>query len=65
MEEKTIDYDRLRSDLISYFGSATPIFSVAYADVIRVERASDEELIEIAISNGFDINDYEEYNYER
>ena len=56
MEE--IDYERLRSDLISFFGSATPVFQLAYADVIRVERASNEELVEIALSNGFDLEDY-------
>ena len=59
MEE--IDYERLRSDLISFFGSATPVFQLAYADVIRVERASDEELVEIALSNGFDLEDYITY----
>ena len=59
-----IDYERLRKDLIDYFGSATPMFGVAYMDVIRVENASYQELIKIAIENGFDLSDYE-YKYRR
>ena len=60
-----IDYDRLRSDLINYFGSATPMFNVAYADVIRVQRATNEELVSIALENGFDLEDYKEEDYGR
>ena len=51
-----IDFGRLRSDLINYFGSATPEFEMAYADVVKVEMASDNELIMIAESNGFDLS---------
>ena len=60
-----IDVDRLRSDLIDYFGSATPMYGVAFMDVIRVENASDEEVVRIALENGFNLYDYEEQDYTR
>ena len=53
-----IDIERLRQDLIDYFGSATPIFPVAIMDVILVENADVYKLIEIAKSNGFNLDDY-------
>lgn len=58
MEEINIDIERLRQDLIDYFGTATAVYPVAIMDVIEVENASNYKLIEIAKSNGFDINDY-------
>lgn len=54
-----IDYEKLRSDLIDYFGTAmTSGFGVAIIDLSRVERASENELINIALQCGFDLNDY-------
>ena len=53
-----IDIEQLRRDLIDYFGTASQYFPVAIMDISRVENASPEELINIAINNGFDINDY-------
>ena len=53
-----IDIERLRQDLIDYFGSATSIYPMAIIDVIEVENADNYKLIEIAKSNGFDLNDY-------
>ena len=53
-----IDYDRLREDLINYVGPATTIFPVATMDLIEIESASNENLIQIAIRYGFDIEDY-------
>ena len=53
-----IDYDRLREDLINYVGTATTIFPVATMDLIEIERASNERLIQIAIRYGFNIQDY-------
>ncbi len=55
----TIDIDALRNDLIDYFGSAMTINKVAMMDLIQVENASDNELVNIALRNGFDL-----YNYE-
>ena len=56
-----IDYERLREDLKDYFGSATVIMPVAIMDVIRVENASEDELVQIAMENGFDLSNYESY----
>ena len=52
------DYENLRNDLRDYFFAATTIFDIAYADVIRVDAASDDELLLIANECGFDLNDY-------
>lgn len=54
-----IDYEKLRRDLIDYFGSAIGLFPVAVLDVVRVENASNSELLEIANQNGFDLREYE------
>ena len=54
-----IDFEKLRSDLINYFGTAMMSgFGMAVMDLTRVERATDEELIEIALECGFDLNNY-------
>ena len=55
-----IDYESLRRDLINYFGSAMSIYPIALMDVTNVEQASDYEIIEIAINNGFNLSDYEQ-----
>ena len=55
-----IDYEKLRSDLIDYFGSA--MFSglpMAIVDLSKVEVASPSELIEIAIKNNWDLTKYQ------
>ena len=60
-----IDIERLRSDLSDYFTSAMFNASpLALIDLTRVENASDEELIRIAIANNFNILDYVN-EYER
>ena len=53
-----IDFERLRHDLLDYFGSATPFFTIAMADVIRIEKASDIELLNIINETDLDINNY-------
>jgi len=62
MEE--YDIERLRDDLIDYYGTASMIYCVAMADLVRVQSASDSELIEIAINNGYNLEDYK-VSYER
>lgn len=57
--EITIDIDSLRSDLINYFGAASMYNEMAMADLIRVESASDNEVVNIALNNGFNLYDYE------
>lgn len=59
-KEIIIDVDDLREDLIDYFG--TGMFDVSPAMMIMLEKvksASDMEVVDIAIKNGFDIRKYE------
>ena len=59
-KEIIIDVDDLRKDLIDYFG--TGMFNVSPAMMIMLEKvksASDMEVVDIAIKNGFDIRKYE------
>ena len=58
----TIDIEKLREDLIDYFGTASFYNKMAMMDLVNVESASDTEVIEIAIQNGFDIEKYQEAN---
>ena len=54
-----IDIERLRNDLIDYFmGLAYVLSPVAFMNVAEVEKADEDKLIEIAINNNFDLNDY-------
>ena len=39
---------QIREKLIDYYGSATQFFPMANADIIRIERMSDEEIIKAA-----------------
>ena len=57
-----IDVEALRHDLIDYFGTAISYNPIAMADLVRVEAASDYEIVDIAIKNGFDISKYEVSN---
>ena len=56
-----IDFDKLREDLIDYFGTAMGTFPIAVMNVAEVETATERELIRIATQNGFDLADYEIY----
>lgn len=54
-----IDYEKLRKDLIDYFGTAMfSGFGFAIIDVSRVEKANDSELLAIAKKCNFDLNKY-------
>ena len=55
----TIDVDKLRDDLINYFGSAMQFYPQAVIELSEVESASPEELVNIALKNGFNLEDYE------
>ena len=57
--ETKIDIEKLRKDLINYFGTAmiSP-FPAAIMNLTKVEKASAEELINIALKNGFDLEKY-------
>ena len=55
-----IDVDRLRHDLTDYYGAAmTSGFPRAMMELDRVESASEEELVDIAVECGMDLADYE------
>lgn len=54
-----VDFNRLREDLIDYFGSAMEMFPMAMMDISKVDSASEYELICIAKQNGSDLRKYE------
>ena len=56
---ENIDIEKLRNDLINYFGTASFYNPTAMMDLIKIEKASDEEVINIAIQNNFDLSRYE------
>ena len=57
---KNIDINKLRDDLINYFGTAMFNASpLAMIELSKVEKANDKQLIEMAIKNNFDLKDYE------
>ena len=53
-----IDFISLRRDLIDYFGSAISSSPFAMSDVIRVESATDMELLNIINDTSLDIINY-------
>ena len=54
-----IDIDKLRSDLLDYYGSAMHSgFPMAVIDVSDVESASPYKLVEIAKRAGINLYDY-------
>ena len=55
-----LDYSKLRSDLIDYFGTAMFNASpLAMIELSKVENATPEELIKIALNNNFDLSEYQ------
>jgi len=55
----TVDIDKMRADLMDYFGTAmTGGFPMAVVDLAKIETASAEEVVQIALKNGFDLNKY-------
>ncbi|MBR5479503.1 MAG: hypothetical protein IKU84_04940 [Clostridia bacterium] len=55
----SFDFDELRRDLEDYYGAAA--FSgmpAAFLDLSRVSDASNEELLDEASQNGFDLSKY-------
>ncbi len=54
-----IDTEKLRRDLINYYGTAMQIYPVAIIELSQVENCSEEELINIALKLNFNLSDYE------
>ena len=48
MEYTSNEIETLREKLIDYYGSATPFFQIATADVVCIEQMSDDKIIEEA-----------------
>lgn len=59
-----IDIEKLREDLLNYFGTAREFFPQATIDLTIIEYASYEQLINIAINNNFDLSEYQ-INYSK
>lgn len=56
---EALDIEQLRKDLIDYFTSAMFMVSrVALVDLTKVENASDEQIVKIALDNKFDLKKY-------
>ena len=54
-----IDIERLRKDLIDYFGTAIFVSSpLSIMELSKIEKATEEELIKIAQNNNIDLNKY-------
>lgn len=54
-----IDIEKLKEDLIDYFGTAMFNASpLAIIELTKIEKSSDKEIIQIAIDNNFDLNEY-------
>ena len=61
-----IDIEKLREDLIDYFGTAMFNASpLAMIELSKIEKASNQEIIKIAIDNNFDLNEYVIYTKNR
>ena len=52
------DFEKLRRNLIDYFGTAMSFHPMALMNISKIERATNEQLIEIALNNGFNLDDY-------
>ena len=54
-----IDFERLRTDLIDYFGTGMISGIGALSiNISVIKRASNDKLIEIAINNNFNLENY-------
>ena len=57
--EQKIDIDRLREDILDYYGTAMfNDFAMAAMNVQFIEMASDQDLISIAQKEGVDLTKY-------
>jgi len=54
-----INLEKLRKDLIEHYTAAMYMVSpIAMMDIERVKNASDEELVQIALNNKINLNNY-------
>ncbi len=52
------DFERLRQDLLDFFGTSMMFNPMAMLNVVDVEKADNEKLLHLAQSNGFDLDNY-------
>lgn len=52
------DFERLRHDLLEFFGTSMMFNPMAMLNVVDVENADNEKLLHLAQSNGFDLDEY-------
>jgi len=53
-----IDFEALRDYLMDYFGTASMYNPAAVMELSEVENASPNKLVEIAIKNNIDLDDF-------
>ncbi len=53
-----IDFLSLKKDLEDYYGTAINSNSFAMADLVNLDNLTEEELVNLAINNGFDLDNY-------
>lgn len=53
-----IDIERLKQDLVDYFSTAINPFDADLKGIEEIEYLSTDKLIELAISNGFNLELY-------
>ena len=52
------DFERLRIDLLRFFGESMMFNQMAMLNIVDVENADNEKLLHLAQSNGFDLDEY-------
>ena len=52
------DFERLRQDLLDFFGTSMMFNPMAVLNVIDVEKADNDKLLHLAQSNGFNLEEY-------
>lgn len=55
-----IDIEKLRYDLMDFYGAGTPFMPAMIMEVINLENASDEEVLKEAIKQKVDLSKYVE-----
>ena len=62
--DEEINISKLKEDLLNYYGTAMFNASpLAIIGLAKIEKASEDELVQIAIDNNFDLNEYKYYQY--
>ena len=52
------DFERLRIDLLRFFGESMMFNQMAMLNIVDVENADNEKLLHLAQNNGFDLDEY-------